>query len=554
MRRLEVLAAHLLFYMVFLAAFLNACLMAGIHIARWQLPVSYVVYLVGVALVKRRRITWQAVLVAMLAPLLFLGVAKGFGMLYDSSWDGQDYHATAIVALSEGWNPWRDQQLPITPPEGTTYVLGYPKTIWLVQTSVYKLTGRLNAAAVTNAVIMVAAFGLVYGVLRRLKLAIRWAVPIALLAVLQIHAVQQLPTLMADGYSYELALAAIAAFVVMLLESDKRLPLAILASAWLLLAGGKFSNLVICALLGVAVLWYGIKVRAYVQPGLRNILGACAILGLLTLWVPYATNTLNHHSPVYPQNQRSETAKLKFDNIPNNLKQQSKLGLLFYGMFSRPLPPGAGNPKSPQNVAALKVPFTFKAYEIKEVSNFQGRVGSGGLFFSGLVVVSLIVFGWLIFRDKNQQERYIFNGISILTGLILLSALVLPVPNKLRYSPLVTLIPLLVVIALLTIRRKAAVARIGLVILVVFITANTLVAGITLATARLADTRQLRTQLAAMQATGDTYQVRATAYYSSYIRLREAGVPFVIADTLHCAQPQALALTYGTTKFCKQYV
>lgn len=553
MYRYQKLAVHILLFLVFVAFAANLELVFGGKLQTWNLPVFYLIYLLGTSVfykIRGHKITRFSIAIAIILPIALLIVAKGLSYCYDTSWDGQEYQQSGVIALSQGWNPWHSNSLPIQVPAGEKYVLGYPKTTWLIQATVYKFTGKLQSAPITNIAVSFASALLVLGLLRRLKIDNKWCWIISFLAVAQIHFLQQLPTFMADGYSYELSLAAIASLILLMLERDKRLPLVAFLCSWILLAGAKFSNLFICAVLGAAALIYFYKIQIFSQKQLLKIIAVFAIIGGLILWVPYGKNILTYHSLVYPQNQAGESAKLRFDNVPNNLKKDNRVALLFYGIFSGTEPSIAGNPTSTYNVARLKLPFTFKKFEIHEVNNFQGRVGSGGFLFSGIFLVTILLFAALLWRRPQFAAPHILAGGIVLASLIIISALIIPVPNKLRYSPLITLLPVIVLTLLLNIKNKKMWVKIASFAITVLLCLNILVSLSSLITGRVRDSRAISTQLKTLRESGKTYDVQVANFYSHYVRLQEGGVHFVPVKKLTCPNPQELQFSYGTTLFC----
>ncbi len=567
MNRTERLGWHALLFCAFAVAGMNLGLMAGVTVARWSLPVLYGLYVAGWACARRwRRLGWPRrwqLLACVLVPLGLFVIAWALSSLYDTSWDGQDYHQTAIAALHAGWNPWHSRALPVHAPANAQYAIGYPKATWLLQASIYALTGRLQTVVVTNVVAGGIAAMFVYGALRRLRLGRTWRWLITLLAVCEVHVLQQLPTFMADGYSYLLSLAALALLWLYAREPTRLGPLVGFLASWLLLAGSKFSNLVVCGLLMVALLVLLARAHAWRARWFAPLLLGFALVSFAVLWVPYGTNWLRFGSPLYPQNQPGESAKLRFDNVPNNLKHAGRVALLGYGIFSHTEAPDAGNPTSVHNVAQLKWPFTFHWYEIGEMNNFQGRVASAGVLFSGLFVLSGLLLAWLIVRAYGARAQLpdtwrLARGAAVLVGLILLAALLIPVPNKLRYSPLVTLIPV-VTLALGVhefLARRANSTRAGrflrmaCIVLAIGIGANTLLAGGALVQARLDERTAINRQLTTLVHSDQTYAVRATAFYGNYVRLQEHRVRFVIVDRMPCAHPESLAYTYDTTQLC----
>lgn len=571
MNRSERLGLHALLFCLFAVAGLNFGLLADVSVARWSLPLLYALYVGGWMLWRRWRglgwpRRWQ-LLACVLVPFALFMIAWALSGLYDTSWDGQDYHQTAIIALHDGWNPWHSRTLPVHAPANAQYAIGYPKATWLLQAGIYALTGRLQSVVVTNVVAGGIAAVFVYGALRQLRLGRAWRGIITLLAVCEVHVLQQLPTFMADGYSYLLSLTALALLWRCAREPARLGPLAGFLASWLLLAGSKFSNLVVCALLMLALLVVLARARAWRARWFAPLLLGFALVSFAVLWVPYGTNWLRFGSPLYPQNQPGESAKLRFDNVPNNLKHAGRAALLGYGIFSHTEAPDAGNPTSAHNIAQLKWPFTFHWYEIGQMNNFQGRVASAGVLFSGLFVLSGLLLAWLIVRAFGARAQLpdawrLARGAGLLVGVILLAALLIPVPNKLRYSPLVTLIPL-VALALGVYESVASQASwakkpkrarrflpAACIALAAGIGANALLAGGALMQARLAERTTINRQLTALARSDRTYAVQATAFYGNYARLQEHHVRFVVAAHLPCVQPVALAYTYDTTQLC----
>jgi hypothetical protein len=104
-------------------------------------------------------------------PLVIFITALFFGQTFDASHDGQDYHSGAVIELANGWNPWKTSTLPIQLPDATTFVIGYPKLLWIIQTEIYTLTQHLNSATMTNLIVGLIAFVFVYGALSRLRIS-----------------------------------------------------------------------------------------------------------------------------------------------------------------------------------------------------------------------------------------------------------------------------------------------------------------------------------------------------------------------------------------------
>ena len=70
----------------------------------------------------------------------------------DISWDGQWYHAEAIYHLANGWNPVL-HPFEFNPDGGaisSLWVAHYPKVIWIIKASIYRLTGDFATTTSVN--------------------------------------------------------------------------------------------------------------------------------------------------------------------------------------------------------------------------------------------------------------------------------------------------------------------------------------------------------------------------------------------------------------------
>ncbi len=176
----ERLASHVLFFGIFVVCILNLELFLGISIPRLILPSAYIAYLLIILLIKflmNQRVEKNDVLIVIILPVLFLIGSFLLAHTYDFTFDGENYHQTAVISLTNGWNPIRDAQLVIPAPVGLygisgefskPYVAGYPKALWLIQSSIYTLTGHINSAVVTNLIVGLLAFIFLSSLLLRL--------------------------------------------------------------------------------------------------------------------------------------------------------------------------------------------------------------------------------------------------------------------------------------------------------------------------------------------------------------------------------------------------
>src|SRR5262249_32195795 len=85
---------------------------------------------------QRRRVFGVALAIS---AAVIVGAIIVSGLVYDVSWDGQTYHAEAIIQLANGWNPFRQAS-----PDGVIfpiYMSFFAKGPWILSASIFKFTG-----------------------------------------------------------------------------------------------------------------------------------------------------------------------------------------------------------------------------------------------------------------------------------------------------------------------------------------------------------------------------------------------------------------------------
>ncbi len=268
----EKLAMHALFFGIFLVFILNVGFFMGVTINGFILPVAYILYLLGLLLLnlklhKKIKLIGIITAIIIIPTVLFLGFLL-FAHTYDFTVDGQDYQQTAVISMANGWNPIRGSQLKIPAPVGLyglggefglPFAIGYPKTLWMIQSSIYKTTGHVNSAVITNLLSALIAFVFLFYLLLRLKISKFWASFIALFSVLEPHFIQQFFSFMSDGFGYEISIVAIVALISLIISKEKTTPLLLFICSWIFLIGTKFSNAYLGLILAVVCLIIIIK-------------------------------------------------------------------------------------------------------------------------------------------------------------------------------------------------------------------------------------------------------------------------------------------------------
>lgn len=526
---------------------------AGFSISPFSLPIIYLTFLFFLFVfntIKEGRITPFFIVTALFMPLVFFAGIQIFGHTFDTSFDGEDYHQTAVISLARGWNPFVQDTIPLDTKEGVPFVLGYPKLLWNMQAAIYKLFPQhINSATITNLFIEIITFLFVFSLLKSFRMSTVWSITLSFLIVVQPDVVQQFFTFMEDGFSYEVSVIAITSLIAIHKSLHKKIYVVIFLLSLILLAGVKFSNLYIVVMLfAVFAVDLFVVLRIHMRHLIIPIL-FCTLLGVVLLWVPYGKNALTYSSPFYPSNQKWAQSNLRYENTPKNLRHANKLVLLFYGIYSRAQIGSSSN--SYKNVAVLKIPFTTTLSEVFITDNFQSRVAAEGVLFSGIFTAGILLYFFLLWQKKNASEKTVIWVLTIFLVLSFLLALLNPVPQKLHYVPAFYLVPVSVLLCMVMLMHQRNIwFKIFTYVFAILIIANIFLKIVPFALARINDFAAINNEMLVLKNSGKIYQVNAKSFYSNYIRLQEYEVKFEATNVLECKKVSVLPYSSYTTFFC----
>lgn len=557
---LELLAMFSLGLMVFLVLFVNAGFLLGFTITKFTLPIAliaYVVVLIGIFLrvlqfkthVGKFIVAFCLFVVTALL-MSFISV-QYFSQTYDTSWDGQGYHSNGVIALSNGWNPMYQKELPIQFPDAEIFVQGYPKAVWTIQSLIYTATGDFNSGKITNLYAIVIAFVVTFLFLRKVRLSYFLSGALALVFVLQPPFIIQINTFQADLFSYQMTLIAVSALGLMAMEANAKRYVLIFVMAMLLLIGAKFSNLYIVVTLGVIFMLIQIfnQTRLLLSSAL-SLYVPILLCSILFISTPFITNIFQFGHPVYPSNLPEVSETYRQDNVPKNLSYAHNGELFIYGLFSKSQVKPMGN-DDPMNIAELKMPFTFTNEEIKQsVSIYNNRVGSAGPLYSGIVVLTLVLIFFLLIRVQKKYRNHALVAIGLIV-LCLLLTILSPASNMLRYNVQIVFFPFIALVAaLLYLQKSGLVKALSYITIAVFLI-NALVFTYASINQRSEEDRVVTKQLQSFKDSNLEHKIYAQNFYSNYIRLEEYGIPYRVNNNIDC-YPIFLEYTFYTTKVCPQ--
>lgn len=229
---------------------------------------------------------------------------------------------------------------------------------------------------------------------------------------------------------------------------NKRQTLSIIIGmmASICLINSKFTGLVFfCFFAAFAFIYFLLEKKDYLYKFIgihifTLILGVC-FFG----FNPYVTNTIERGNPLYPiigSAKYPSCFAQGFDanevyETPKNMQGKDLSTRFFYAHFGRP-----GNaPYNNENNAELIWPFTSNISDWKAYTFHETRVSGFGPFFSGILLISLILFIWVAVTNKKSLKLLSLLILGIVCTLMISKHFWWP-----RFAPQIWLIPIIPII------------------------------------------------------------------------------------------------------------
>lgn len=468
-----------------------------------------------------------------LSPLIIVIVvsiaAVASHFLIDTSWDGQRYQYDATRALAEGWNPYREA---FPTPAGLyseQWPQFYPMAAWLASAVPVAAGLDIEAAKLPQLLLAIALFVGALGASTTFGLN-RWqSLAVAVCAALNPIIVVQAFTRMNDGLLA--SCIGICAIFAALWLRDRRFDfLAIALAAMAFGLNLKFSAIptfvILCSLI-VALAWYALGRGAAIRASAALLAGG--IVGICLLGAhPYVTNTLEHHHPFYPVYGDNPVDIITM-NRPRafaDLTEVERLASSYFGPSSNAVFRAEGE---------LKWPFTLHADEFDAAGAFDARMGGFGPFFSGAMIVAMLLCLWIGIADRTKSRLVALGAIVALA----VASLAMPEAWWARYVPQLWWTPLLVAIVAFASTQLSV--RLAGWALVAILSANTAFVTASSAQRVANNSTQVRQQIAAIAAQDEPICVQISQSHARLQLLRSAGVEVVVGP-LEGRQPRPLVV------------
>ncbi|HVX86997.1 MAG TPA: hypothetical protein VH253_19590 [Phycisphaerae bacterium] len=436
-----------------LAAFIcltQAAVMLSMLLGRLAMPAAAPLalalsLLIGIAAARaagRRR--WRQALPALLALAILLAATAFSAFYFDLSWDGQNYHQSAIYALAQDWNVLFHPLRTFEHSQGTQpWVDHYAKGPWYFAAAIFDATGYVEWGKSINLLALAASALALFAAALDAGLTRARAAIIALVLAFNPVVISELTTFLVDAVMAAFLLTTAAAIF-----SYLRRPRPLLA--WIILCASaisinaKFTGLVfLCMIFTAAALWCLLFQRRRLFPFLA-VSATALLLGAGVLgYNPYVTNTFLRHNPFYPAIGTKDDAQHDIEKFetPSNLIPHNRFYRLLFVTFGRP--GNAPYPHRPTN-AQLMPPFAAAPSDLRFYDYHETRVAGFGPWFSGLLILSTLLFLYALCRPGVSRIAMTLVALTLLASIFSSAVFWWP-----RYGPQFWLLPALPALFLL---------------------------------------------------------------------------------------------------------
>ncbi len=356
---------------------------------------------------------------------------------YDLTYDGNNYHKTAVAFIKNGWNPLyedtRDFQknnenvFKIRADSKTDiWVEHYPKATWVIGATIYNMTGNIESGKCVTLIFTIMLLIISYNCLATI-LSKKWAIAISLLLALNPINVAQIYTYYVDGLMG--VLFTIELFLLMMINPKEKQNILI----WISLAGvcAVFCNIKFTGLLASGVLaavyyfYWLIKYRKEKEfPKLfwritRNfiIVFATAIFAIGAN--SYVKNSIDHLNPLYPLFGKDKEDIITYQQ-PELFKDKNVAEKFVISMFSRTKNVIYGMNMKPE----WKWPFQVSREEIHELYAVDVRIAGFGPLYAAMFLISVVILAinsYILYKNEKQSIKYItLPLIAVLVSMVLI--------------------------------------------------------------------------------------------------------------------------------------
>ena len=407
-------------------------------------------------------------LITILLPILIIGCSIFISeKFYDNTWDGNSYHKASIGSLMDGWNPVyehmedfdakQDKSLNIL---SNSYIFGnhYSKASHVFAANISLFFNNIEAGKCITFISMTSLFLMLLSVLISNKRSILFATFFSL-------AVITCPTICVQVFNYYVdSLVYVFLFFTIFslflfkynnVFNNEKLNLLIYIMVLSIIINVKFSAFgfagIFCLGYYIYYIINVIKDKKLVKVFIKfTIASVCAVvIGVFVIGLSvYPKNLIDHGHPFYPI-MGEDKIEIITQNQPKSFQNRSTINKFLISTFSE-----SENIYSPYDIKpSLKIPFTIKENEFENIYVSDLRISGNGVFFSGILILSVItILGTCVPIYRKDKELFfnMYIPIIITIGMIFL----LSESWWARYFPQIHLIPFFAILSLNILKNK----------------------------------------------------------------------------------------------------
>jgi len=354
----------------------------------------------------------------------------------DYSFDGQAYHGPAIIQIYNGWNP----NYHYITEKGIIEICinHFAKASWITGGFLYKLTGSFQCAKASSIILMAANFFIALYFFRKKNFSNTLAIIISLLLACNPIWLNMYLSNMLDSQVANCTFI-FAILVVLFVEEKKIALMPFLYLTVIYAVNLKFSVLVYFTIFCAAIFLYLFSKKQLLKNKVLIIhISIAMLLAVLVIgYQTYVKNTLYFGHPFYPfytKNSVPLTANVvaldyKTGNSVLNFIKSNFAATNFNQAYTQHL--------------KYKIPFTISRYELERFAFAGVMIGGFGVWFSGVMLISLTLLIYMLIKRKHEIFKSDFQYYFFII-VVFGSVVINPYGYIARYSPQYYLIPFII--------------------------------------------------------------------------------------------------------------
>lgn len=447
--------------------------------------------------------------------IFFFALLFGVSLLFiDLTFDGQAYHQEISIQVANQWNPLYESIDKSN--NQSLWVNHYARAFELIGAVFFSVFKTIKITKVTNLIFFFISFFYIRDYLKAIGFSKAITLKVALIIALNPIIITQLTTNLIDGFLYATSIITICSFLS--IKKDRRYFIDFVLG-FLILINIKFTGAVFAIFIYLLLIGHAITQKeSILDLSKRTVL--LFFISIPFLITPYVKNFNDKGHPFYPLMGKDKVDFVEY-YVPDNLLPYNNVNRLLLSSFL-----STGNRAD----ATFKIPFTFTRDELQKLRNGGARVGDFGVWWGGILTVSIGCYFFYLFKKRKMFKISIFE-FSIFT--ILLIMLLNKAGWWLRYTPHFWLIPLLMYLSISRYTKSSKLLN-GLTLLVLINSIFIFSASLGL---RFLDSNRMHNRLTKIKKTEKTISVDFNAYLGNKELFKEYRIPYIEGESKDFKKP-----------------